>query len=68
MYRLIDELGDPKIAKMIAYDNLYAIIRDQPATTAQIEAIRKLDNGKFQTLNPAKLTKLEAGKILIEKK
>ncbi|MEK3915608.1 amidohydrolase family protein [Paenibacillus sp. FSL H7-0331] len=68
MYRLIDELGDKKIATMIAYDNLYALIRDQPATTTQIEAIRKLDNGKFQTLNLERLTKLEAGEILVGKK
>jgi hypothetical protein len=67
MYRLIDELGDKMIAKMIAHDNLYAIIRDQPATTTQIEAIRKLDQEKVNTLGMEELTKLEAGKILMKK-
>lgn len=68
MYRLIDELDDKKIATKIAYDNLYSLIRDQPATKTQIEAIRKLDNGKIQSLNLDKLTKLEAGEILVGKK
>ncbi|WP_245855786.1 amidohydrolase family protein [Paenibacillus rigui] len=64
MYRLIDELGDKEIARKNAHDNLYTMIRNQPATATQLEAIRKLNKQKVQTFPTEKLTKWEAGKRL----
>jgi predicted TIM-barrel fold metal-dependent hydrolase len=59
MYRVIDLLGDRELGKKIAHGNFDALLRVQQATKTQLDEIRKL--GKA-------LTKLEAGRILIENK
>lgn len=60
MYRVMDAIGDPALIKKVAYDNLDAILRNEPATTTQKEAILKKD----ATRDVTKLTKFEAGKLL----
>jgi predicted TIM-barrel fold metal-dependent hydrolase len=60
MYRVMDLIGDRALIKKVAYDNLDAIIRNEPATKTQKEAIQKEDAAH----DVAKLTKLEAGKLL----
>ncbi|WP_235959456.1 amidohydrolase family protein [Paenibacillus silvestris] len=60
MYRVMDAIGDRALIKKVAYDNLDAIIRNEPATKTQKEAIQKKDAAH----DVAKLTKLEAGKLL----
>ncbi|NOV02615.1 amidohydrolase family protein [Paenibacillus sp. LMG 31457] len=60
MYRVLDAIGDPALIKKVAYDNLDAIIRNEPATQTQKEAVQKQDAAR----DVAKLTKLEAGKLL----
>ncbi|WP_223192681.1 amidohydrolase family protein [Paenibacillus sedimenti] len=60
MYRVMDALNDPNLARKIAYDNLDAIIRSAPATRTQKEAILKQDPSR----DVSKLSKLEAGLIL----
>ncbi|MEW9699397.1 amidohydrolase family protein [Paenibacillus sp. SI8] len=63
MYRVLDALGDPDVARKIAYENLDTIIRNEPATKTQKDAILKQDPAR----DTAKLSKLEAGRILWEK-
>lgn len=60
MYRVMDAIGDPALIKKVAYDNLDTILRNEPATTTQKEAILKKD----ATRDVTKLTKFEAGKLL----
>jgi predicted TIM-barrel fold metal-dependent hydrolase len=60
MYQVLDALGDSNLARKVAYDNLDAIIRSEPATQTQKDAIRKQD----PTRDVTKLSKLEAGQIL----
>ncbi|MDR6883382.1 amidohydrolase family protein [Bacillus sp. 3255] len=60
MYRVLDAIGDPVIIKKVAYDNLNDIIRKEPATKTQKEAILKKDPSR----DVANLSKLEAGKLL----
>lgn len=60
MYRVMDAIGDPALIKKVAYDNLDEIIRNEPATKTQKQAIKKKDAARDVT----KLTKLEAGKLL----
>ncbi|MCR8635052.1 amidohydrolase family protein [Paenibacillus radicis (ex Xue et al. 2023)] len=66
MYRLIDELGDKALARKIAYDNLDALIKFQPATAAQLEAIRNMKQADGQTYAASGLTKVEAAKLLLK--
>lgn len=66
MYRMMDAIGDREIVKRIAYDNLAALIKNQPASKTQIEAIRKLGR-KGLPEDLSKLTKSEAGMILYSK-
>lgn len=67
MYRLIDALNDRELAEKIAYDNMDALIRNQPATASQQEAIRKYGEETGKAYDLTKLTKREANLILIEK-
>ncbi|NHW34657.1 amidohydrolase family protein [Paenibacillus aceris] len=60
MYRVLDAISDPALVKKVAYDNLDAILRNEPATKTQKEAIQKLN----AAVDVTKLTKLEAGKLL----
>lgn len=66
MYRLLDALDDPDIARRVAHDNYDAILQAEPATKTQLDAIRKLKLTGDQAPDLAHLSKLEAGKILIE--
>jgi hypothetical protein len=66
MYRLIDALDDIELARKIAYDNMYGMIKDQPATTQQLESIRRLDEASGTKRDITGMTKLEAGKLLIK--
>ncbi|MHA6531865.1 amidohydrolase family protein [Paenibacillus sp. BAC0078] len=66
MYRMIELLDDPAIARKIAHDNLAAIIEAQPATETQLKAIRKLERQTGKSYDEAKLSKAAAGKILAE--
>lgn len=66
MYRMLDLLSDdPAIMKRVAHDNYDAIIQAQPATKTQLEAIKKLSFTDGQKPDLTRLTKLEAGKILV---
>ncbi|MGQ7884160.1 amidohydrolase family protein [Paenibacillus sp. WC2504] len=60
MYRVMDAIGDPALIKKVAYDNLDAILQNEPATKTQKEAILKKDANRDVT----KLSKLEAGRLL----
>lgn len=64
MYRLIDAIGDPTLAKKVAHDNLDAIISGQPATATQLEAIRNKARATGQKYKLDNLSKVEAGRIL----
>jgi predicted TIM-barrel fold metal-dependent hydrolase len=64
MYRLIDALGDRKLAQKIAHDNLYGLISRQPATRTQVDRIKKSDSQTGKTRNYKNLSKVEAGLIL----
>lgn len=66
MYRLLDLLGDPDIARRVAHDNYDAILQAEPATKTQLEAIRKLKLTGDRAPDLAHLSKVEAGRILIE--
>lgn len=65
MYRMLYLLDDPKIAQMIARDNLMNLIQAEPATETQLKAIGELEKsgGKSYGEN---LNKQEAGKILAQ--
>lgn len=66
MYRVLDLLDDPDVARRIAHDNYDALLRAEPATKTQLEAIRKLGLTGDRAPDLGRLSKLEAGKILIE--
>ncbi|WP_276356460.1 amidohydrolase family protein [Cohnella caldifontis] len=66
MYRVIDLIDDPVVARRIAHDNFDAIIQAEPASKTQLEAIRKLNLTGDQAPDMSHLTKFEAGKILID--
>lgn len=68
MYRLIDALGDRRIAQQVAGGNLERLIRMQPATKTQLEALRKAGNLPGMEKDLSSLTKEEAGKLLLDKK
>jgi len=66
MYRMLDLLSDdPVTLKRVAHDNYDAIVQAQPATQTQLEAMVKLSFPEGQQPDLTRLTKLEAGKILI---
>jgi hypothetical protein len=67
IYQLLDKLGDPTLARKIAHDNLYSIIRNQPATETQIEEIRQMIKETGYSYDLSHLSKVEAGKILWSK-
>ena len=67
MYMMLDLLkDDPVLVRQVAYDNLDALIRDQPATTTQKAKIAELNKMIGSQYDVASITKLEAGKILSE--
>ncbi|MBD3922285.1 amidohydrolase family protein [Paenibacillus sp. PR3] len=66
MYRILYLLDDPKIARMIAQDNLMKLIHEQPATATQLKAIKELEQRTGKTFNKEGLSKREAGIILAE--
>jgi hypothetical protein len=67
MYQLLDKLGDPKLARKIAHDNLDSIIRNQPATETQIAEIHKKAKDSGHSYDLSHLSKVEAGQILWSK-
>ncbi|WP_098744909.1 amidohydrolase family protein [Paenibacillus sp. EZ-K15] len=67
MYRLIDALGDRRIAQQVAGGNLERLIRLQPATKTQLEALRKANDLPGIEKDLSSLTKEEAGKLLSDK-
>jgi predicted TIM-barrel fold metal-dependent hydrolase len=65
MYMVLDLLkDDPKLVRNLAYDNLDALIRNQPATETQKERIRELNRRTGSQHDVSSITKLEAGRIL----
>ncbi|WP_276354826.1 amidohydrolase family protein [Cohnella caldifontis] len=67
MYKLLDLLkDDPELVRKAAYDNLDALIRDQPATRTQKKRISEWDRKTGNRHDTASMTKLEAGRILAE--
>ncbi|MFD0673212.1 amidohydrolase family protein [Cohnella sp. GCM10027633] len=66
MYRTLDLLDDPDITRRIAHGNYDAILQAQPATKTQLAAIGKLSFAEGERPDLAKLTKLEAGRMLAE--
>ncbi|MFD0590441.1 amidohydrolase family protein [Paenibacillus sp. GCM10027627] len=64
IYRLFDALGDRGLAQKIGYDNIERLIKQQPATQTQLEAIKKLGGETVARTDLGTLTKLEAGRIL----
>lgn len=67
MYRMLDLLSDdPAIMKRVAHDNYDAILQAQPATKTQLEAIKKLSFSEGKAPDLTHMSKLEAGKILID--
>ncbi|WP_019421298.1 amidohydrolase family protein [Paenibacillus sp. OSY-SE] len=66
MYQMMDALQDRELATKIASGNMERLIRSQKATATQITAIQKLDRDRGQQRDVSKLTKEEAGNILIE--
>jgi predicted TIM-barrel fold metal-dependent hydrolase len=67
MYRIIHLLDDPKLARMIAHDNLMNLINAEPATATQMKAISELEQSTGKSYGN-KLTKREAGIILAQPK
>lgn len=63
MYRMIHLLDDPKIARMIAQDNLMNLINAEPATETQLKAIAELEQSTGKSYDD-NLSKREAGSIL----
>lgn len=66
MYLMLDVLGDGELVRKIAGANMQALIDRQMATETQLEQIRKLDEAAGVKRDWSKLTKAEAGNILIE--
>lgn len=67
MYRMLDLLSDdPAVVKLVAHDNYDAILQAQPATKTQLGAIRKLSFPEAREPDLTRLSKLEAGQILID--
>nr|WP_238322846.1 amidohydrolase family protein [Gorillibacterium massiliense] len=67
MYQMLDLLkDDPVLMRKVAYDNLDALIRNQPATKTQKDQIRELDKKIGSKHDLSAITKLEAGRILAE--
>lgn len=67
MYQLIDALDDRRIAQQVAGGNLERLIRMQPATKTQLEALRKANNLPAMEKDLPSLTKEEAGKLLSDR-
>lgn len=67
MYRLIDALDDRQIAQQVAGGNLEQLIRIQPATKTQLEALDVADLSDVEK-DLSDLTKEEAGKLLLNYK
>ena len=67
MYRLIDALDDRQIAQQVAGGNLEQLIRIQPATKTQLEALDAADLSDVEK-DLSDLTKEEAGKLLLNYK
>ncbi|MFC5470127.1 hypothetical protein ACFPPD_15570 [Cohnella suwonensis] len=57
---------NPELVRKVAYDNLDALIRNQPATKTQKELIRGLNQRTGSQHDVSSITKLEAGRILAE--
>ncbi len=69
MYRMLDLLSDdPSVMKRVARDNYDAILRAQPATKTQLEAIKKLTFPEGGQPDLTHMSKLDAGTILIDAK
>lgn len=66
IYRFIDLLDDPELARKIAHDNLDALIQAQPVTETQLDAIHKLELDTGVKYPKEELTKVKAGRILAE--
>ncbi|MBO9596453.1 MAG: hypothetical protein J7559_01335, partial [Cohnella sp.] len=67
MYRMLDVLSDdPAVVKRVARDNFDAILQAEPATKTQLEAIGKLSFPEGRKPDTTHMSKLEAGKILID--
>ncbi len=66
MYRWIDAIDDPALVRKVAYENMDRLIRHQPATNSQIAAIQAHDADRAGTLDFTQLTRVEAGRILID--
>ncbi|PWW02928.1 putative TIM-barrel fold metal-dependent hydrolase [Paenibacillus cellulosilyticus] len=65
MYHILHLLDDPRIARMIAQDNLMNLINAQPATSTQMKAIQGLGTKTGKSYGE-KLSKREAGIILAQ--
>jgi predicted TIM-barrel fold metal-dependent hydrolase len=66
MYQLISPIDDPMIEKKIAHDNYDSILKAEPATKSQIDAIKNLGLDTSGKYDLSGINKLEAGKVLIE--
>lgn len=66
IYRFIDLLDDPELARKIAHDNLDALIQAEPVTETQLDAIHKLELETGVKYPIEELTKVKAGRILAE--
>ncbi|MEC0174560.1 hypothetical protein P4H83_06705 [Paenibacillus favisporus] len=62
-----DALGDRHVAQQVAGGNLERLIRMQPATKTQLEALRKVNDLHGMKKDLSSLTKEEAGKLLSDK-
>ena|GEM_PF-3226514 len=70
IYMLLDKLQDRELARKVAHDNTAALVRRQPPATAAQQAglaeLAKLPVGKLGGQKPEEMTKLAAGRLLIE--
>ncbi|GKU77640.1 amidohydrolase family protein [Paenibacillus sp. L3-i20] len=67
VYQLIDALDDRELAKQVAYDNLDALIQQQPVTATQLAAIDALNLKEVDRPDMKSLSKVEAAKIIYAK-
>lgn len=66
IYKMLEMIDDPVLARKIAHDNIAALIQNQPATSTQLDALLKLEQETGQDYQVETLSKVEAGKILAE--
>lgn len=66
MYRMLELMDDPELARKIAHDNLTALLSRQMATRTQREAILRLEQETGKSYDVEELSKVEAGIILAE--